>query len=428
MKKITILLLMLMMALSFCACGSNADDDDETDIFAEEDDEDEDDDDDDDVSASYKDLVDGIDWDFSETKKDHAIHVKDIQYDLCTDKNGNKFATVWAQTDKGIRDVVEEKGESYPVLGLKIAHQKKDDIEEFDIPGNIMFLDSRCFEDCDILKKVSVPDSVIYMGENVFSGCDVLETVNISKGVTRLNRGTFSICPRLKEIEIPDSVTFIGESAFFETGFESIDLPDSVTEIDKAAFYGCKNLKSFVFPAGVTKISHGVLDNCMNLKEIEITNPSTDLSEFEVYKNYEKVIFPDGMTIDDETLAKIFQYSETETSIRYQGCDYADYEALANVRLSSSLGGYSEDIVGDYSNSSTVLVNVQMFVEDVRNLDKDDSNKTGKVFSFIAHDYQYDNVYADVHWEDDCWKMKVWMDDGWSISGHFDDRFLFYED
>ena len=115
-------------------------------------------------------------------------------------------------------------------------------------------------------------------------------------------------------------------------------------------------------------------------------------------------------------------------NINYQGAEYSSYESLANLILASSVNGYESDIVGDYTKSDTTLVNVQMFVEDVRNLDSDAANKNGEVFSYIAHDYQYDNVYADVQWDGSCWRMKVWMDDGWSISGHFDENFLFYED
>ena len=64
----------------------------------------------------------------------------------------------------------------------------------------------------------------------------------------------YEYIPEIETIIIKEGVTTIGESAFYECGFENIIIPNTVTTIGAGAFRDCDNFKSITIPSSVTTI------------------------------------------------------------------------------------------------------------------------------------------------------------------------------
>ena len=83
----------------------------------------------------------------------------------------------------------------------------------FNIPDNVINIESYAFFGCTALKEINIPNSVTEIGSYTFSDCTALEEINIPNSVTKIGKDAFSYCTELKEINMKNSVKEIGKCA-----------------------------------------------------------------------------------------------------------------------------------------------------------------------------------------------------------------------
>lgn len=119
---------------------------------------------------------------------------------------------------------------------------KDADIDQIQIPNNIIKIESSTFAGCTNLTKIEIPDSVDKIGAYAFYHCANLKYIKFSKNVEIIPRGACASCVSL----------------------EFVYLPDKLKTIDKNAFNGCPKLQDIVLPRGIETIENFALPR--NLK------------------------------------------------------------------------------------------------------------------------------------------------------------------
>lgn len=74
------------------------------------------------------------------------------------------------------------------------------DIEEFQIPNNIIRIDKSAFFNCLKLASIIIPNSVMIIGYGAFHACTSLENVVIGSGVKTIEDFAFGNCYKLSKI------------------------------------------------------------------------------------------------------------------------------------------------------------------------------------------------------------------------------------
>lgn len=122
-------------------------------------------------------------------------------------------------------------------------------------------------------KIVNIPDDlgIVEIGEECFKNNLDITHIKLPYGTTKINDWAFAGCNNLKSMEFPETLLIIGDSAFFECGFENIVLPQNITFIDDGAFAFCRSLSNITLPDNLyvvsdmlfleTKISELVIPN-----------------------------------------------------------------------------------------------------------------------------------------------------------------------
>lgn len=190
------------------------------------------------------------------------------------------------------------------------------------IPSYVKEISTSCFKRCRSLQEVIFPEHLKSIGDMAFYGCRKLTEIKLPKKLQNLGNMSFYGCRKITGISIPKNAV-VGQLAFTKTGISQADiqditkdciqpktckipqievnrqiidhtlcipqgvqtieeyewfcneslvcleLPESVKEIKRGAFYGCKNLKTIVFPKGSIVIGEECFAKCESLKAVE---------------------------------------------------------------------------------------------------------------------------------------------------------------
>lgn len=82
----------------------------------------------------------------------------------------------------------------------------------------VIWVDDRCFEDCDVLTEVFLPGTVEHIGTAAFADCDSLMAIDLPDSLITIGGGAFRSCDSLEAVHVPDSVNFIATDAFDNCG------------------------------------------------------------------------------------------------------------------------------------------------------------------------------------------------------------------
>lgn len=99
-------------------------------------------------------------------------------------------------------------------------------IEEINIPDNVLFIGHATFFGCKNLKKVSLGKGEKSISVGCFENCENLEEVNLSEGLTHIGTNAFLNCKNLKSITMPSTIKFIGQDAFRNTSLKELNIPN----------------------------------------------------------------------------------------------------------------------------------------------------------------------------------------------------------
>ena len=180
------------------------------------------------------------------------------------------------------------------VLDIRSQAFRDSVLEEISLENAVETIGAGAFWACRKLKKIEIPASVKKVGEGCFEGCEKLETVILDSDPDSWGDDIFSHCFALKEVILNGTQKYIcyddgvlvnkndaGEivnviRALPDTCPESYEMPKTAKRIDAHAFYGCKSLKTVIFPA---EIDYEPMDGfcpyegfigCDNIKEVYV--------------------------------------------------------------------------------------------------------------------------------------------------------------
>lgn len=167
-------------------------------------------------------------------------------------------------------------------------------LEEISLGNAVETIGAGAFWFCRDLKKIEIPASVKEVGKDCFEGCEKLETVILDGDPDSWGDDIFSHCFALKEVILNgeqkricyDNGVLVEKNdageivsvirALPDTCPESYEMPKTAKRIDAHAFYGCKSLKTVIFPA---EIDYEPMDGfcpyedfigCDNIKEVYV--------------------------------------------------------------------------------------------------------------------------------------------------------------
>lgn len=134
------------------------------------------------------------------------------------------------------------------------------------IPGSVIEVGSRAFQDCSNLNSVTMLEGVRRIGSVAFEGCTKLTDITIPESVTDINGDSFEDTPWLEE---QDVVVVNGILIRYRNMGAEVRFPDSVTSLAPYLFRGYGDLTSVVIPPSVTA-EGTIFWQCNNLTSITL--------------------------------------------------------------------------------------------------------------------------------------------------------------
>ena len=269
------------------------------------------------------------------------------------------------------------------------------------IPKEVLNIELRAFDSCEILKRISVdnenkffdsrndcnaiietktntlivgcqntiiPNNVNCIGEWAFSGCNKLSAINIPESVLSINEGAFSGCSGLSTIELPKGLKELGRRVFSNSGIESVIIPDGIEVISESLFNYCRRLTSVTLPNSVTTIDNSAFQNCRPLSFISMSDKVIAIGDwaFACCSSLPSIMLSNsvqtvgkGAFYNCESLKTIFIPLHSKKKFEQLLPDYKDIiveqdedanlstevtkEDLANARVDNYGAKYSED-------------------------------------------------------------------------------------
>ena len=122
------------------------------------------------------------------------------------------------------------------------------------------------------LKEIDLSTTKITELENsLFAYCKNLTNVKLPQNLVYIKSKCFENCESLKKLEIPNTLRDLGNfSTFEESGLESIDLSKTdIKIIPQSCFKDCKNLKTVKLPSKLEMIEAYAFKGCTTLEFFE---------------------------------------------------------------------------------------------------------------------------------------------------------------
>lgn len=201
-------------------------------------------------------------------------------------------------------------------------------IESITVSG-VKMLGNSCFANLENLETVSISGVETY-GAGIFENDKALSNVTFTDGLTVVPESMFEGCVGLTTFDFAN-VTEIGNSAFFNTGFESVAMPNLVT-LGNSAFSGCTKLTT-VDLGKVTVLGSGVFQSCTALTSIDLTN-ITEMGA-NIFSGATKLATVTGLKVT-ELPASAFKGTSL-TSVNFDSVVTVGNSAFANCKSLASV-------------------------------------------------------------------------------------------
>ena len=126
------------------------------------------------------------------------------------------------------------------------------DDKEYTIPDGIKRIRSQAFSGSK-LEKITIPDSLEKIGFFAFENSPLKEII-VGKGIKKMDPWAFGRCQYLTKVDIPFGVETLNGTFTRCTGLESVTLPGSIKKLEGRVFGGCCSLKELNIPASVEEM------------------------------------------------------------------------------------------------------------------------------------------------------------------------------
>ncbi len=120
-------------------------------------------------------------------------------------------------------------------------------ITSFEIPANVVTLNSATFKNAAKLSKIVFNEGLTYIGASAFEGCAALTA-----------------------IELPETLVSIANGAFKNAGLKSVNTGDGLLKVASEAFAGNKNLTDLYLGKNVETLGAGVFKDCVALVAVNL--------------------------------------------------------------------------------------------------------------------------------------------------------------
>lgn len=180
-----------------------------------------------------------------------------------------------------------------------------------DMPLNDMIqgIEDLAFYGCRRLKYINLPETLQKIGDMAFYGCSGLKDIHFPQTLKEIGKLAFtkSGVPQSRiqqclsenniaalpdegkndvrlrnvfanadhaegKIEIAEGTEYIEAFAFFGNDeITAVKFPDSLKEVGESAFYGCRNLKTVIFPKGKIILRRSCFEKCIRLEAVTCT-------------------------------------------------------------------------------------------------------------------------------------------------------------
>ena len=144
------------------------------------------------------------------------------------------------------------------------------ELEQIELPRNLMEIDSYAFRKCGKLKGIDFPDGLREIGYDAFLGCVSLQRVILPVALRKIGSSAFFGCTAMTSLQLPDGLKELRRSAFGGCAkLTHITIPSGITKLEQGVFSGCSELRQVVIPDSVAEISRYAFTGCVNLKVVE---------------------------------------------------------------------------------------------------------------------------------------------------------------
>lgn len=223
-----------------------------------------------------------------------------------------RFYSVYAYQGEGTHvtvpsTYVDVDGESYPIVGVgygsfrydyslisvtipksittivNSAFEYNTSLQKviFEEGSDLCVLMSQAFENCWSLEEIELPGSLVQLESRAFYGCEKLKNITFTAytkadgaRLKTIQYSAFSYCP-IEEFRFPETVESTGSAFTGLTTLKKVELPESLKDL--GTFTGCTALEEIYIPSQIKSIPQGAFQNCISLKKVNIPNSVTQI-------------------------------------------------------------------------------------------------------------------------------------------------------
>ena len=137
--------------------------------------------------------------------------------------------------------------------GSPITEMKFKEYKNIDITGGNIYI---TFFENENIEQVNLNGLNVNLESECFTACSNLVSVNGLEGISQLPDGAFDGCGKLTDITLPNNIISIGHNTFNDcSSLTNITIPSSVTSIDSSTFGYCTNLTQITINKAQDSIS-----------------------------------------------------------------------------------------------------------------------------------------------------------------------------
>lgn len=129
---------------------------------------------------------------------------------------------------------------------------------------------------------ISIPGNITYIRSGAFWNCDNITSVTIPNSVTAIGWRLFQQCPNLTSVSFPDSIVTKDITGYCLHSCPSLTTVryisnSSITRIDQYEFYGCSSMSTFTMTNTnyITTVGTYAFYNCSSLTSLNFPNLAT---------------------------------------------------------------------------------------------------------------------------------------------------------
>ena len=239
------------------------------------------------------------------------------------------------------------------------------DLEEINLPENLITIEDEAFENCEGLKKIEIPESVTTVKNNAFRGCTNVGKIVIHGNITNGANIFTDVGTTAKdetgealglEAEFTEGVTVIGGNMFGRSVVKKIKFPSTLKEIGSSAFSECMNLEQIDLPESLEIVRQQAFNGCQKVSYLKINSDSCTYETSTYNSTRPAEVFGSfGRSEEIQEKGLTVEFGDTVKTIKGRNMGFKNTN-LKNVIISSSVEKIDSYSFGNCNNLTTVTL------------------------------------------------------------------------